>query len=361
MTTDPYPHDYRGWSSRARDALDVATYDYIAGGAADEHTLADNRRAFARIGLIPRVLRGTAAGVDSRTELFGVSCAGPIMVAPFAYQGAFHPEGESGTARAAAELELPFCHSTLANHGFSEVSIASGEGLRLFQLYPMADPGLNSQMLAEARSRGYRAVIVTVDLPPYGVRERELVAPFTLPEELGLPCIPVSEAGAGSPRPVETAAMMKLDLSWDDIAGWVEECGLPLLVKGVLSPEDARLAIEHGAAGVIVSNHGGRQLDTAIASIDALPAAVEAVAGRGEVFLDGGVRRGTDVLKALALGARAVLVARPVAYGLAVGGQSGVAAVLTRLLEETRNAMALCGARTLEEVGPQLLSRGGGR
>jgi 4-hydroxymandelate oxidase len=350
------PHNLRDWQLRAETVLDPATFGYIVGGAADERTMRDNEQAFGRLRLIPRVLRGTAAGVDSTSHVLGARLHGPILVAPFAYQGAFHADGELATARAAREAGLGMCLSTLANTAIEEVAAESGEGLRLFQLYPMADPGLNREMLACAKDAGYRATIVTVDLPPYGVRERELVDPFVLPEHLGLPCIPQRSAGAGSPTPAQTSEMMKLDLSWDDIAGWAGESGLPVIVKGVLAAEDAVLAREHGAAGVIVSNHGGRQLDTAVATVDALPAIADALGGELELWLDGGVRRGTDVVKALALGARAVLVGRPVAYGLAAAGADGVGAVLSQLLAEMRNAMALCGARTLSELGPGLLA-----
>ena len=199
-------------------------------------------------------------------------------------------------------------------------------------------------------------VIVTVDLPPYGARERELREPFCLPAHLGLPCIPESSAGAGSPTPAQTTEMMKLDLDWSDIADWVKRWDVPVLIKGVLSPRDAELALAHGAAGVIVSNHGGRQLDTAIATIDALPGIASALDGRAEILLDGGVRRGTDVVKALARGARAVLLGRPVAYGLAVSGQTGVAAVLSQLASETENALALCGCRVVSEADEALIS-----
>jgi isopentenyl diphosphate isomerase/L-lactate dehydrogenase-like FMN-dependent dehydrogenase len=345
------------WESLAEQTLDASTFGYIAGGAGDERTLHDNCDAFGRLRLVPRVLRGTAGGIDASTTVLGSELAAPIMVAPFAYQGAFHASGEAATAAAAASRGLGMCLSTLANTSIEDVAAANADGLRWFQLYPMADQGLNDEMIARATAAGYRAVVVTVDLPPYGVRERELREPFRLPAHLGLPCIPERSAEAGSPTPAQTTEMMKLDLGWSDISAWAERWELPLLVKGVLSPVDAALAVDHGASGLIVSNHGGRQLDTAIATIDALPGIASAVDGRAEILLDGGVRRGSDVVKALARGARAVLLGRPVAYGLAVAGQSGVAAVLSQLASETQNALALCGCRTVSEANEALIGR----
>jgi 4-hydroxymandelate oxidase len=351
------PVSLRDWEPLARERLDPATYHYIAGGAGDERTLRDNVEAFSRVRLVPRMLRGTAAGVDTSTVVLGVPLRAPILVAPFAYQGAMHADGELATARAAAAAGLGMCLSTLANRGIEEVAEACGDGLRWFQLYPMADPGMNAEMIARASAAGYSALIVTVDLPPYGVRERELHAPFVLPPDLGLPCIPERSAGAGSPTPEETATeLMKLDVSWEDIEGWVASAGLPVLVKGVLSPEDARIAADTGVAGLVVSNHGGRQLDTAVPSIEALPRIVEVVGDRVELLLDSGVRRGTDVLKAVALGARAVLIGRPVAYGLSAGGEAGVRAVLEQLTAETENAMGLCGCRTVAEIDAALVA-----
>jgi len=350
------PTNLRAWEPLAEAALDAATFGYIAGGAGDERTQRDNSDAFGRVRLVPRVLRGTASGIDPSTTVLGSPLSAPIMVAPFAYQGAFHARGEAATAAAASSLGVAMCLSTLANTSIEDVAAASGDGVRWFQLYPMADQGLNDEMISRAAATGYRAIIVTVDLPPYGVRERELHTPFTLPASLGLPCIPEKSAAAGSPTPAQTTEMMKLDLCWSDIGEWASRWGLPVVVKGVLSPADAELAIQHGVSGIIVSNHGGRQLDTAIATIDALPAVTAAVAGRVEVYVDGGIRRGTDVVKALALGAQAVLVGRPVAYGLAVKGEDGAAAVLRQLAAETENALALCGCRTLADVSAALVA-----
>jgi 4-hydroxymandelate oxidase len=351
-----WPVNLREWEALARQRLAPPVYHYIAGGAGDERTVRDNVEAFARVRLVPRMLRGTAAGVDTSTAVLGVPLRAPILVAPFAYQGAMHADGELATARAAAAAGLGMCLSTLANHGIDEVAAAGGRGMRWFQLYPLADPGLNAEMIARAAAAGYSALVVTVDLPPYGVRERELHEPFVLPPELGLPCIPRSPDGAGQTPAESIAAMMMPDVSWEDVEGWVDAAGLPVLVKGVLSPEDARMAADAGVAGLVVSNHGGRQLDTAIATIDALPRIVEVVGDRVELLLDGGVRRGTDVLKAIALGARAVLIGRPAAYGLAVGGEAGVLAVLEQLTAEVENAMALCGCRSVPEIDPALVA-----
>lgn len=363
MTADHVPETppltSEEWEERARATLEPATFDYVAGGAGDELTIAENRAAFARIRIVPRMLRARA-GTDTATTLLGAPVAAPVMVAPFAYQGALHPEGEVATARAAAELGLGMALSTLSNRSLADVAAAGGQAPRWFQLYPLADMEANRQVVLHARDLGYTAVIVTVDLPPYGLRERELRNPFTLPAGLDLPNVPPPPGGHGSPTPRETTGLMKHDLSWDDIAAIGGFCELPLVVKGLLAAADARLAAECGAAAVVVSNHGGRQLDTTVATIDALPAVVDAVGDRLEVYLDGGVRRGVDVLKALALGARAVMVGRPVAWGLAVGGEEGVRTALTQLVLETANAFQLAGCRTVGEAGPELLVRPAG-
>ena len=355
-SADGFPLTAPEWEARAKEVLAAPTFDYVAGGAGDELTIEENRAALERLRIVPRVLRARA-GASTEVELLGAKVAAPVMVAPFAYQGALHAEAESASARAASALGLVMCHSTLANRSMADIAAACGDGQRWFQLYPLADMDVNHEIIAQARGAGYGAVIVTVDLPPYGRREREVRNPFVLPEGLDLPCVPPPPGGHGSPTPVQTTELMKQDFDWPDIEAIAERTSLPVIVKGLLSPLDARLAVEHGAKGIVVSNHGGRQLDTTIATIDALPAVAAEVGEDAEVYLDSGVRRGVDVLKALALGAKAVMVGRPVAWGLAVGGEDGVLRVLGQLVAETGNALQLSGCRSPEEAGPDLIHR----
>jgi len=344
------------WETRAAAALPSATFDYVAGGAGDELTITENRAAFERMRLVPRVMRARTR-VTTETTLLGQPVAAPVMVAPFAYQGALDEEGEVATARAAAALGVTMCLSTLSNRSMTDVAEACGDGPRWFQLYPLADMAANHALVDEAASLGYQAVIVTVDLPPYGFREREIRNPFILPEGLDLPVVPPPPGGHGRPTPRETTGLMKWDLDWSDIGAIAAATDLPVIVKGILSPADAVLAADHGARAVIVSNHGGRQLDTTVAAIDALPAVAAVARERFEVYMDGGVRRGVDVLKALALGAHAVLVGRPVAWGLSVAGEAGVHRVLGQLVAETANALQLAGYQEPARVGPEVLFR----
>ncbi len=324
----------------ARAKLPRDVYDYIAGGAGDERTLDENRRVFDRWILRPRFLRGIEA-VDPSTSVLGVPLAFPVMVAPWAYQGMAHADGEVGTRRAASDAGTVMVVSSTVVASLEDVA-AAAPGPAWWQLYLARDRGLAAGMLARVVAAGYGAIVWTVDFPVAGLRHRDTRSGFTMP--IGLP---------GAEYEFEPA------LRWEDLA-WIREHapGLPVWIKGLLTAEDALLAVERGAEGIVVSNHGGRQLDGCAAGLDALPEIVEAVAGRLPVLVDGGVRRGTDVVKALALGAAAVLVARPVAWGLAAAGREGVANVLAILRAETENAMALCGVRTVAEVTSDLVAPG---
>jgi isopentenyl diphosphate isomerase/L-lactate dehydrogenase-like FMN-dependent dehydrogenase len=272
----------------------------------------------------------------------------PLLVAPTAFQRLAHPDGELATARAAAAAGTVMCQSTLSSVTPEELATAAPDARLWFQLYWSRDRGFTSDLLARVAEAAFEAVVFTVDFPAAGRRERDLRAAFTLPDELATPNIPASlqrqDFHAALGQVVDTT------LTWRDLEWLNETCSLPVLLKGILSAEDALLAAEHSAAGVIVSNHGGRQLDGVGASLDALPEVVEAVGGRLEVLMDGGVRRGTDVLKALALGARAVLVGRPVVWGLAVGGQEGARDVLELLRAEVALGLTLLGCRSPSEV-----------
>jgi 4-hydroxymandelate oxidase len=322
----------------AKAKLDPAVYDYYAGGAGDERALEENLRAFHRWVIRPRVLRGSGSP-DTSTEILGTPITFPVLVAPWAYQGRAHPDGERGTVRGAATAGTIAVVSSTAVDDVEGIAAAS-DAPKWWQLYLFAEPKLSEDMLARVVSSGYRAICWTVDFPVAGLRHRDTRSGFVMP--FGL---------------VDSDHAYEPHLTWDHL-GFVREHapGLPILVKGILTAEDAILAVEHMVDAIVVSNHGGRQLDSCPAPLDALPEVVDAVAGRIPVLVDGGVRRGTDVLKAIALGAAAVLVGRPVVWGLAANGEAGVASVLEILRAEFENAMALAGCRTVAEIGPELVA-----
>jgi (S)-2-hydroxy-acid oxidase len=328
----------------AKETLEPGAYGYFAGGAGDEVTLRENVEAFRRLRLRPRVL-ADVSGVTTAATILGHEISMPILVAPVAFQRLAHPEGELAAARAAARAGTIYSLSTVATASPAEIAEAAPQGVRWFQLYVFKDRGFTRGLVEAAASAGFSAILLTADTPHLGRRERDHRTGFRVPAEL----IP-NLAGNDLLTPEETFASMADDLSWRDIEGLASMSGLPVLVKGVLTSEDALLACESGAAGVVVSNHGGRQLDGVPASIEALPEVVEAVGGRIPVLMDGGIRRGTDVVKALALGAQAVLAGRPFVWGLAAAGEEGVAAVLELLRAELELALALLGCRTPAEV-----------
>ncbi len=333
----------------AAERLEEGVLGYFAGGACDEVTLGDNVAAWRRWRLRPRVLAGVGE-VRTSVEVLGAEVAMPVLVAPVAYQRLAHEDGEAGMARAAAAAGTVMCLSTLATARPSEIAAAAPGGRRWFQLYCFRDEGVTRALMEEAVESGFEAIVVTVDAPRGGRRERDLRTGFRIPEGLGVPSV---QAALGSERAVtieETFALMDPALGWTALEDLASESKVPVLVKGVLTGEDAALAVEHGAAGVVVSNHGGRQLDCVAAGADALPEVVDAVEGRGAVLVDGGVRRGTDVAIALALGADAVLVGRPALWGLAVGGEGGAGRVLELLREELELALALCGCASPAEL-----------
>jgi isopentenyl diphosphate isomerase/L-lactate dehydrogenase-like FMN-dependent dehydrogenase len=326
----------------AAQKLEAGALGYFAGGAGDELTLRENVEAWSRWRLRPRVLAGVGE-VATRVDLLGGPLSLPLLVAPVAYQRLVDPEGEIGMARAAAAAGTVMCLSTLATTRPSELAAAAPDGRRWFQLYCFRDEAVTRALMDEAIDSGFEAIVVTVDAPPGGNRERDRRTGFKIPAGLGVPSV---AAAMGVERAVtieETFALMDPALSWTDLEDLASECSLPVIVKGLLTAEDAELAVEHGAAGVVVSNHGGRQLDRSPASGDALPEVVAAVGGRAAVLVDGGIRRGTDVAVALALGADAVLVGRPVLWGLAAAGAQGAGRVLELLRAELELALALCG------------------
>lgn len=336
----------------ARQRLPDAHYDFFAGGAGEESTLWANTAAYSEIELLPRVLRAVG-DPDTTTTLLGTRTRLPIVVSPTAFHRLAHVDGEVATARAAASAGVVMIVSMAATTAVERVARA---GATLwFQLYVQSDLAFTEHVVKRAESAGCRALVVTVDSPAFGVRDRDRRHGFhDLPD--GLRCENMVD-DSGSPRPVE----MFSGVSWAHVAWLRQLTSLPLVLKGVLHPADAALAVEHGVDAVMVSNHGGRQLDTVPATIDVLPEIAAVVRGRVPVFVDGGVRRGTDVVKALALGADAVGIGRPVLWGLAAGGVDGVRAVLDELRDELVTAMALLGAGDLAELDEKLVRRKGNR
>ena len=340
----------------AAERLERGPLDYFAGGAGDEVTLRENVEAWGHWRLRPRVLAG-AGEVSTATEVLGGPVRMPVLVAPVAYQRMAHPEGEAGMAAGAAEAGTVMCLSTLSTTRPSEVAAVAPEGRRWFQLYAFKDPGITRALIEEAVDSGFEAILLTVDAPPGGNRERDRRNRFTMPPELGTPGLTAATGGEQALSIEQVFALMNQALTWADVEGLASECSVPVFVKGVLTAEDAELALAHGAAGVVVSNHGGRQLDRSLATAEALPEVADALAGRGTLLVDGGIRRGIDVATALALGADAVLVGRPALWGLAAGGREGVAQVLTLLRQELELALALLGCASPSQLNRAHLRR----
>lgn len=340
----------------ARDVLDVMVYDYIAGGSDEESTLADNEAAWRRLRLAPHVLRDVSA-VSTEISLFGASLGTPLMVAPLAYQRLAHPGGEEAMARGAAEAGALMCVSTMATASLEDIARATPGAPKWFQLYVHRDRGLTAEFVRRAESAGYEAIVFTVDLAVLGRRIRDERNRFTLPPGMEMAnlrrTVPESEGSA-----LDAYAHEALDpaLTYADIEWLRGLSDLPVIVKGVVRADDADAAVRAGAQGIVVSNHGGRQLDTCIATGDALRDVVGAVGHRVPVLVDGGIRNGTDIVKALALGASAVLVGRPVLWALAVDGSDGVARVLDDMRLDLVRAMALCGAASIEELTEDLVA-----
>ncbi len=333
--------------------------DYYAGGALDEVTLRENRAAYDRIPLYFHALADVSR-VSLSTTVLGTNVSMPVLVAPTAFHCMAHAEGELATARAAAAAQTLMVVSTLSNTDVEEISAAS-TGPLWFQLYVYKDRAATRDLIARVEATRCSAIVLTVDAPLLGPRERDVRNCFSLPEGLSVKNllgagqgIVFREAfGSGLAKYVST--FLDPAISWRDVE-WLQGVSkLPLIIKGIVRADDARRAVEMGVRGLIVSNHGGRQLDTSPATIDALPHVVRAVSGKVEVLVDGGVRRGIDVVKALALGARAVLVGRPVLWGLAVDGEAGVERVLEILRAELGNALGLCGYSSVADVDASLL------
>jgi 4-hydroxymandelate oxidase len=349
------------YERQAEEKLDPGAWGYFAGGAGDEWTLRENLAAFNRYVLRPRTLVDVST-VTTATSVVGTDVAMPLLVAPMAIQRAAHREGETAMARGAAAAGTVMCLSTVATATIEEVAAAAPEGKRWFQLYWGIKRDQVRDLVERAAAAGYSALVLTVDLPSLGRRERDLRTGFELPEEMSVPAFAAfAETYEGPMTPDQINWLVDSSLTWKDLEWLRSVSSLPLVIKGTLTAEDAILACEHGADAVVVSNHGGRQLDGVSAALDALPEIVEAVGDRAEVLMDGGIRRGTDVVKALALGARAVLAGRAPLWGLAVGGADGVAHVLELLKSEIKLALALCGCSSPAAVARAHVARAPGR
>ncbi len=334
---------------QARQQLDQATYDFVAGGAGSELTLRANREAFQKITIMPHVLTGVKH-VDTSIDLLGQRLSMPIYVTPMANHGVVHSSAEIGSAQGAKKAGTLFVAPTGSTKTMEEVAESIKDSPRWFQLYFNKDPEVNGDLLQRAERAGYSAIVLTVDLPVLGIRDRNVRNNFTLPKELNRPNVP-SERYIAATRSLQTlTAGIKDDLSWDDYEWTRKHTALPVLIKGILSPDDAEEAASRKVPAIIVSNHGGRQLDTGFGAIEALGPIAERVKGRTRVLFDSGIRRGTDLFKALALGAEAVGVGRPVLWGLALYGADGVAAVLEHLKTELVNVMRLAGTARLTNI-----------
>ena len=332
------------YEALAQTTMDPAHWDFIQGGSDDEVTLRANRAALEHIRLRPRVLVDVSV-IDTCTSVLGAPVSMPLLVAPTAIHCLAHPEGECATATAAGRANTLMIASTTATRSLEEIAQAAS-GPLWFQLYVYPSLQYAEKLVHRAESAGYRAIVLTVDLPTLGNREKDRRNGVVIPPP---PFLEANFVG------VEKSGQEWVTLTWESLSWLRSITSLPILLKGILTAEDALLAIEHGMDGIIVSNHGGRQLDTAVASIEALPEIVEAVAGRCEVYIDGGIRRGTDILKALALGARAVLVGRPILWGLAANGAEGAYHVLEILRKELELAMALAGRPALSSIDQTLV------
>ncbi len=357
-----YPHmaiNIFELEERARDNVPQAAWDYYASGANAEVTLRENCDAFARRALHYRVLVDVSTR-DLATQVLGHTISMPIVLAPTAFHKLAHPDGEIATVRAAGGAGTIMILSTLSNTAIEDV-VAAASGPVFFQLYVYRDRGATKALVERAEAAGAQALVLTVDAPLLGKRERDVRNRFQLPDGLsienmlpaGMADMPTGRQDSG--LAAYFADLLDPSLTWKDVA-WLQSISkLPVVVKGVVRADDARRAVDSGAAGIVVSNHGGRQLDTSPATIDVVEDVVAAVDGRAEVLLDGGIRRGTDVVKALALGARAVLIGRPVLWGLGAAGQVGVTEALDVLRDELDLAMALCGCPTIADIGRDLV------
>lgn len=343
----------------AKEKLTQMAYDYYSSGANDEITLRENIDAYKRIFLKYRVLVDVSR-IDMSTEVLGQKISMPLIIAPTAFHKMAHADGEAAVAKAAGSAGTIMILSTLSNTDVEEVVNATS-GPVWFQLYVYKDREVTKELVRRAEVAGCRAIVLTVDAPFLGTRERDVRNNFTLPDGLSVKnLLPVNKGDLPESNESNLSGYVQehLDpsLSWKDIAWLRSITELPVLIKGISCKEDALIAVEHGAAGIVVSNHGGRQLDTCRATIDVLPEVADAVQGKTEILIDGGIRRGTDILKAVALGAKAVLIGRPVIWGLTADGENGVKSVLGIFRKEFHLAMALCGCDSVDKINREFIS-----
>lgn len=357
------PVNLHEYEPLARAALTPMAWDYLAGGSGDERTLAWNRERFDAVRLWPRVLRDVSR-IDTRLTLLGTDLPFPVLLAPTGFQRLFHAEGECATARGAGAAGALWTLSTAATTSLEDCA-AWASGPLWFQMYVQRDRAFTLELVRRAEAAGCRALVVTVDTPVLGARDRDHRNHLELPPGLELANLRgyapgAAEGGSGGPTFVHGTANPFLDpsLTWEGLSWLVEQARVPVVVKGVLRADDAREALARGAAAIAVSNHGGRNLDTTPAAIDALQGIADAVGGRAPILLDGGVRRGVDVVKALALGATAVMIGRPYLWGLGVAGADGVERVVKMLVNELEMAMAQCGAASLAGITRELVQAG---
>ncbi|MDX8034005.1 lactate 2-monooxygenase [Lentzea sp. BCCO 10_0856] len=362
----PFTTDPNALEQSARDRLGPGPFWYVAGGAGSGATVRANRDAFERVQIVPRMLTN-ATERHLGVNVLGTELPAPVMLAPVGVQSILHPDGELATARAAAELGVPMVLSTASSHTIEEVAEASGDGPRWYQLYWPNDPDVCASLLERAKKAGYTALVVTLDTWTLAWRPHDLdqsYLPFLRGVGTAIPFSdPVFRAGLQK-SPEEDLPMAILrwvqlftgtDKSWDQLAFLREHWDGPIVLKGIQHADDARKAVEFGMDGIVVSNHGGRQVDGAVGSLDALPSTVEAVGEQVDVLFDSGIRTGADIVKALALGAKAVMVGRPFVYGLAHGGQVGVRHVLRSLLADFDLTLGLSGHRSPADLGPDAL------
>lgn len=361
-----FPYSCTDWEEQARQLVDKGPFTYVASGAGGEQTMKANEEAFKRWQLLPRMLAGVAER-DLSVSLFGATFETPFLLAPIGMQGIVHPDGEVASARAAAAVGVPFVASTVSTYSLEQIATALGSSPRWFQLYWSSDQDVTKSMVQRAEAAGYSAIVITVDTVLLGWRERDLANGYS-PLKLGMGSAnyfndPAFRAKLTKPPEEDRdAAIERLlatvfhpRLTWDDLAFLREQTTLPILLKGILHPDDAALALDYGVDGLIVSNHGGRQLDGAVAALDALEPVCDVVQERIPVLFDSGIRRGSDVIKAIALGASTVLYGRPYMYGLAVGGEAGVRQVLQNLITDIDVSLALTGKRRITDLDRSLL------
>ncbi len=343
------------YEQAARQKLSPSAYGYYAGGASDEITVSDNRRAYDDIQILPHVLRDVS-NRDLSTTLLGQQLDFPVVIAPMAMAALAHPDKELGIAESSKQFGIPMCLSTLSTTKMEDVS-ATGVN-SWFQLYVHKDRGLTRELVSRAEASGYTALVVTVDVSVAGYREYLVRNPLQLPDGVGLEILTDYWNRGEYPNiNAYVAAQFDASLTWEDIETFASQTRLPVIIKGILRADDAKESLNRGVAGIVVSNHGGRQLDTVPATIDVLPEIAEVVNGRCDLLVDGGVRRGTDIIKALALGAKAVMLGRPILWGLAVDGQAGVTDILTILCREFDIGLALAGCVSSTSISRDIVRR----